>query len=76
MMLASRIIHIYRVFLYTPFQRIELYHYGQTGRVSHVDIEEISLFIVVLICSVTASKTAVTNTYHKSNQGKITNEFS
>ena len=28
------------------------------------------------LCSVPASKTAVTNTYHQSNQGKITNDFS
>ena len=42
-MLSTRIIHIYRVFLYTTFQRMLLY--GQNRRVS--DIEEILLFKVV-----------------------------
>ena len=45
MMLATRIIHIYRVFLYITFQRMKLY--GQNGRVSIVVIEEILLFKVI-----------------------------
>ena len=45
MMLGAVIIHIYWVFLYTTFQRMQLY--GQNGHVSIVDIEEILLFKVV-----------------------------
>ena len=45
MMLATRRIQIYRVFLYITFQRMWLY--VQNGRVSIVDIEEILLFNVV-----------------------------
>ena len=42
MMLATKTIHIYRVFLYTNFKRMQLN--GQNGRVSIVNIEEILLF--------------------------------
>ena len=45
MMFARRMIHKYRVFLNTTFQRMQLY--GQNGRVSIVDIEEILLLNVV-----------------------------
>ena len=45
MMLATRIIHIHRVFLYITFQRMWLF--GQNGRGSIVDVEEILLFNVV-----------------------------
>ena len=44
-MIATRIIHIYQVFLNTNFQMMKVY--GQNGRVSIVDIEEILLFNVV-----------------------------
>ena len=43
MMLATRVIHINRVFLYLTFERMKL----QNGRVSIVDIEEILFFNVV-----------------------------
>ena len=51
MMLATRIIHIYQVFLYTAFQRMLLY--GQNGCVSIVVIEEILLFNVIglMLCT-------------------------
>ena len=42
MMLATKTIHIYRVFLHTTFKRMQLN--GQNGRVSIVNIEEILLF--------------------------------
>ena len=42
MMLATKTIHIYLVFLYTTFKRMQLN--GQNGRVSIVNIEEILLF--------------------------------
>ena len=45
LMLATRIIHIYWVFLYITFQRRWLS--GQKGRSSIVDVEEILLFNVV-----------------------------
>ena len=45
MMLASKILHIYRVFLYIPFQRMLLY--SQNGRVSIVYIEVIYLLNVM-----------------------------
>ena len=45
MMLGTRIIHIYRVLLYTNFRRMKLY--GQIVRVSIVVIEDILLFSVV-----------------------------
>ena len=45
MMLGTRIIHIYRVLLYTNFQRMKLY--GQIVCVSIVVVEEILLFSVV-----------------------------
>ena len=44
-MLDTVIIHVYWVFLYTIFQRMQ--PYGQNGHVSIVDIEEIFLFIVI-----------------------------
>ena len=46
MMLATKIIHVYRVFLYTTFKGMQLN--GQNGGVSIVNIEEILLFNVVL----------------------------
>ena len=42
MMLATKTIHINRVFLYTNFKRMQLN--GQNGRVSIVNIEETLLF--------------------------------
>ena len=45
MMLGTRIIHIYRVLLYTNFRRMKLY--GQIVCVSIVVIEKILLFSVV-----------------------------
>ena len=45
MMLVKRMIHLYRVPLYTTFQRMSLN--GQNGRVLIVDMEEILLFNVV-----------------------------
>ena len=45
MILATRMIHIYLVFLYSTFQRMLLY--DQNGRVSIVVMEEILLFKVV-----------------------------
>ena len=45
MMLGTRIIHSHRAFLCTTFQSMWLY--GQNGRVSIVDIEDILLFKVV-----------------------------
>ena len=45
MMLDTRIIHIYRVLLYTNFRRMKLY--GQIVCVSIVVIEKILLFSVV-----------------------------
>ena len=45
MMLATRVIHINRVFLYLTFERMKLHN--QNGRVSIVDIEEILFFNVV-----------------------------
>ena len=45
MMLVKRMIHLYRVSLYTTFQRMSLN--GQNGRVLIVDMEEILLFNVV-----------------------------
>ena len=45
MILATRVIRIYQIFLYTSFQRMWLY--GQNGRVSIVHIEEILLLNVV-----------------------------
>ena len=45
MVLATRIIHIQWILLYTTFQR--MYRYGQNGRVSIVVTEEILLFKVV-----------------------------
>ena len=70
MMLGTVIIHIYWVFLYTTFQRMQLY--GQNGHVSIVDIEEILLFKVVGLCSVPASKTS--NTCNWTNRGKMANK--
>ena len=74
MMLATRVMHISQVLLYTTFQRISLY--GQNGRVLIVDIVEIYSSMSSALCSVAASKMPVTNAYHWSNQRKITNEFS
>ena len=76
MMSATRIIYINRAFIYTTFQRMWLY--GQNGCVSIVDIEKILLFNVRVVGLMLrpASKTPVRNTYHQSNQRKITNEFS
>ena len=45
MILATRMIHIYLVFLYSTFQRMLLY--DQNGRVSIVVMKEILLFKVV-----------------------------
>ena len=45
MILATRMIHIHLVFLYSTFQRMLLY--DQNGRVSIVVMEEILLFKVV-----------------------------
>ena len=45
MMLALRTVQIYRVFLYNPFQRMQLY--GKHGRVLIADIEEILLLNVI-----------------------------
>ena len=45
MILATRMIHIHLVFLYSTFQRMLLY--GQNGRVSIIVMEEIFLFKVV-----------------------------
>ena len=45
MMLATRVIHINRVFLYLTSERMKLHN--QIGRVSFVDIEEILFFNVV-----------------------------
>ena len=44
MILATRIIHMYRVFLYTTFKDVAVW---PNGRVSIVNIEEILLFNVV-----------------------------
>ena len=44
MMLATRLIHIYRIFLYTTFQRVQPYDHN--GR-EVIEIEEILLFNVV-----------------------------
>ena len=45
MILATRMIHLHLVFLYSTFQRMLLY--DQNGRVSIVVMEEILLFKVV-----------------------------
>ena len=41
-----------------------------------VDVEEIFFSILSALFYVPASKTSVTNTYHQSNQKKVTNELS
>ena len=45
MMLATRIIHTYQLFLYTTFQKMKFY--SQNGRVSIVDTEKILIFNIV-----------------------------
>ena len=47
MILATRMIHIHLVFLYSTFQRMLLY--DQNGRVSIVVMEKILLFKVVVL---------------------------
>ena len=61
-MLATRIIHIYWVFLYTTFQRMCMVKMdafrSQTSR-------RLNSSMSPAFCSATASKTPVTNTYHQ-----------
>ena len=77
MMLASKILHVYR---YTG----DFYILLSKGcsRMAKMDAFRSSTSrrfyssMSSALCCVPASKRAVTNIYHHSNQGKITNEFS
>ena len=67
MVLATRIVHIHRVFLDSTFQN---------ERVLIVDIKEIYSSKSSALSPAPASKTAAMNTYYWSNQRKFANEFS
>ena len=71
-MLATRMIDLHRVFLYTTFQRMLLYAkmeaFPSSSERRFYSLKSPALCSVV---SVSTSKTAVTNTYHWSNQGNF-----